>query len=103
MHGPWVLGVDEQRESDFFNEPAYLNRIRLARKGRPDGPRLQPDEIAGRSGQKKSFVIPSSHFRLPYLPGGYLMKPQTVVLRPLAEQTGLADKTQWIVWFDPVP
>jgi hypothetical protein len=48
-------------------------------------------------------VIPSSHFRVPYLPGGYQMQPQTAVLRPVAEQTGLAHKTQWIVWFDPMP
>ena len=96
-----MLGVDEQREPDFLNDPAYLNRIRRSRE--KDGPRLQPDEIAGPSGQKKSFVIPSSHFRLPYLPGGYQMQPQTAVFRPVAEQTGLAHKTQWIVWFDPMP
>ncbi len=40
-----MLGVDEQRESDFLNEPAYLNRIRRSRE--KDGLRLQLDEIAG--------------------------------------------------------
>jgi len=40
------------------------------------------------------FAVPVARFRATYLADGYPMLPQTVVLRPIAEQTG-APSTAW--------
>ncbi len=43
--------------------------------------------------------MPVAHRGLPFLPGGYPMQPQIAWLRPIAEQTGLRDDTEWVFWF----
>ena len=49
--------------------------------------------------QLYSKALPAAHFRVNYLPEGYPMLPQTVVLRPVAEQTG-SSSTAWYFLFE---
>jgi DUF1680 family protein len=101
MHGPWFLAVDEAHSPSFFDEPSLLNRILLsaaAGSGDPILPRAKES-----SAKSVPFSVPVARLALRYLPGGYPIQPQTAILRPIAEQTGLVDATQWALWFEPKP
>ena len=96
-HGPWLLGVDEQDSPVFFNEPMEKNRVLL--------PALQTNrDLSLKAATETSakdipFTAPAAHLVLPYLHGGYPIQPQTVTLRPIAEQTAVAGSTSWVWWF----
>jgi DUF1680 family protein len=97
--GPWLLGVNEQNEPAFFNEPMGDNRISLppvAANG--DLPLAQPPY---NSSEHNFFRMPAAHLVLPYLQGGYPMQPQTVTLRPIAEHANLDYSTPWTWWLKP--
>ena len=96
FHGPWLLGIDAHDSPWFFDEPFQENRIVLEIGG--DGPiRLNP--ASSRPAGAKGLTAPVAHFRLPFLPGGYPVQPQTALLRPIADQTSLPDATAWVFWF----
>jgi DUF1680 family protein len=82
FHGPWLLGIDDQLNPFFYDEPRNENRLRIAIAG--DGTvnleRARPLQAA-------ALAIPEARFRVRYLPGGYPMLPATAILRPVAEQT----------------
>jgi DUF1680 family protein len=98
LHGPWFLGVNEETAPTFFDEPYQQNRVMVpaATNGVIC---LQP--AADRFTRRGPFVASAAHLTLPYLPGGYPCQPQTVTLRPIAEQTHLGDATPWQLWFEP--
>lgn len=99
LRGPWFLGVDEQDVPTFFDEPKSNNRVLLpARDANGDVPLATV--VEKNAGAKIPFIVPVAHLALDYLPGGYPIQPQTVTLRPIAEQTSIADGTPWIFWFE---
>lgn len=96
--GPWMLGVDPDGSPAFFDEPSQKTTIRVP--GLPLRADLPPPpEAAARS--DSSFSVPAAHRGLPFIPGGYPIQPQTALLRPIAEQTGLRDFNEWVFWFRP--
>ena len=96
-HGPWLLGVNEQNEPTFFDEPMEKNRVFLPAVAANGDLLLKP--IVETSKNPVPFTAPAAHLALPYLPGGYLAQPQTATLRPIAEHTAVADSTPWVWWF----
>lgn len=98
MCGPWLLGVDQQHDPRFFDEPFEQNRILLP--VRADHHELKLEAVAEAS-TVAPFSVPVAHRRLRFLPGGYPVQPQTVTLRPIAEETSLADGVAWAFWFEP--
>ena len=101
MHGPWFLAVDEAHSPSFFDEPSTLNRIFLSAPAGGGDPILAGAKES--SAKSVPFSVPVARLALRYLPGGYPIQPQTAILRPIAEQTGLVDATQWALWFEPKP
>lgn len=98
LRGPWFLGADAHHSPAFFDEPRENNRVVLpARDANGDVP------LARSPGKKVTdnapFAVPVAHLDFSYLPGGYPIQPQTVTLRPIAEQTSLPDGTPWVLWF----
>ncbi|MCX7817901.1 MAG: glycoside hydrolase family 127 protein [Kiritimatiellae bacterium] len=96
MVGPWVLGVEPSGSPSWFDEPRHRNRILV--EGLPNAPVLPsaPDEAVRRSPR---LAAPVAYRGLPFRPGGYPVQPQLAWLRPIAEQTGLRDDTEWVYWF----
>jgi len=101
MHGPWFLGVDEPNSPLFFDEPFLANRILLPVVEGDKHPMLTSAKES--SAKPALFSVPVAHLKLRYLPGGYPVQPQTAILRPIAEQTGLGDGTPWVLWFNAKP
>jgi DUF1680 family protein len=98
MCGPWLLGVDQQHAPRFFDEPFEQNQLLLpVRAGHPE---LTLKAVAHES-TVAPHSVPVAHRQVSYLPGGYSLEPQTVTLRPIAEQTALADGAAWVFWFEP--
>ena len=98
--GPWMLGVEPDGSPAFFDEPMTKNLIRVS--GLPGSPQLDPvTSVAANSAGV--FGLTAARAGLTFMPGGYPMQPQTALLRPLAEQTGLRDMNEWIFWFSPAP
>ncbi|MEI8291476.1 MAG: beta-L-arabinofuranosidase domain-containing protein [Verrucomicrobiota bacterium] len=96
-HGPWLLGVNEQNEPTFFDEPMEKNHVLLPAVAANGDLLLKT--IIEKSKKSVPFTAPAAHLALPYLPGGYLAQPQTATLRPIAEHTAVADSTSWVWWF----
>jgi DUF1680 family protein len=82
FHGPWLLGIDDQLNPFFYDEPRNENRLHvaIASDGAVKLERARPMQAA-------PFTVPEARFRVHYLPGGYPMLPATAILRPVAEQT----------------
>jgi len=80
-HGPWLLGVDRAASPAFFHEPHLANRVLL-----PANVTVLPTGTL----TENTFTVPVAHFEIGYEPGGYKVQPQKALLRPVAEQTGLA-------------
>jgi len=99
LRGPWFLGVNAQNAPTFFDEPLEKNLVLLPASSSAGDLPLKP--AADVRAQPVRFTAPAAHLTLPYLPGGYPVQPQTVVLRPIAEQTAIADATRWVLWFQP--
>jgi DUF1680 family protein len=93
FHGPWLLAADEWTSPFFWDEPNARNLLRIAAA---PGSTVQLDRVSVPGGR---FSVPTAHFRATYLPEGYPMLPQTVVLRPIAEQTG-SPSTAWYFQFE---
>jgi len=96
-HGPWILGVDEATTPHYFDEPYTQDLLELPPAGPAGDLELDraPSEAAG---AVRPFSVPVAHFRVRYLPGGYPVQPATALLRPIAEQTGMA-MTGWAFVF----
>ena len=92
FHGPWLLGADEVVSPFFWDEPDSNNRLQLA-VAADSSVHLDPASIAD-----GHFGVPTARFQVAYLPEGYPMLPQKVVLRPVAEQTG-SPSTAWCFLF----
>lgn len=88
-HGPWLLGIDEMRNPNFFDEPMNSNRLTVPLL--PDGSAGLQKEGAPTTGP---FSVAQARYRVSYLPGGYPMSPGTAMLSPVAEQTGFRS-TAW--------
>ena len=99
LRGPWFLGVNAQNAPTFFDEPLEKNLVLLPASSSAGDLPLKP--VADVRAQPVRFTAPAAHLTLPYLPGGYPVQPQTVVLRPIAEQTAITDATRWVLWFQP--
>lgn len=93
FHGPWLLGADERSNPYFFDEPHQANVLEIAPLAN-NTLDLEPAPAAGDT----PFAVPQARFRVRYLPGGYRMSPAHVILRPVAEQTGVRS-TAWDYWF----
>jgi hypothetical protein len=93
FHGPWLLGVDEESNPFFFDEPHQLNALQIS-VGKNGSLDLEP--AAGSAGSP--FAVPAARYQVTYLPGGYQMLPSVATLRPVAEQTGFRS-TAWEYWF----
>lgn len=87
FHGPWLLAVDQQTSSNYFDEPSPQNRAVL-----PAGEEVTLAPAADR--------LPG-HLTLRYLPGGYPMQPADAQLRPIAEFTFGPDGNR-VEWWLPV-
>ena len=99
LHGPWLLGVNEQNSPEFFDEPMEKNRVFLPAVAANGDLLLKTDAAA--PAKNIPFTAPAAHLALSYLPGGYPVQPQTATLRPIAEHTAIADGTPWVWWFQP--
>jgi len=90
FYGPWMLGADEQLSPFFWDEPYNDNRLRIS-----TGRDVHLERASVAPGR---FAIPIARFQAGYLPEGYPMLPQKVLLRPIAEQTG-SPSTAWYFLF----
>lgn len=99
LHGPWFLGVNEANAPTFFDEPSKNNSVLMPGCDSKGNLVLQPAKET--FAKTVPFTIPVAHLALSYLPGGYPIQPQPLTLRPIAEQTALADGTRWVLWFQP--
>ena len=99
LHGPWLLGADEQNALPFFNEPTEANRMLLPACDANGDIALTP-VVEKKTVAKIPFTVPTAHLTLHYLQGGYPVQPQILTLRPIAEHTSIADGTPWIFWFE---
>ncbi len=86
-YGPWLLGASAETNPTYFNELTTANE--LLDEGAP--------VLASRPSDS-AFSIPAAATRFRYAQAEYPDQPGTVVLRPLAEQTGQAT-TSWEVRF----
>jgi DUF1680 family protein len=98
FHGPWLLGVDEETNPYFRDEPWQDQENKLLLKPAADGT-VELERVSSSAGR---FSYPVAHFRMKYLPGGYPLQPATALLRPIAEQTG-GRSTAWNFWFQVAP
>lgn len=98
FHGPWLLAVDQTTSPAYFDEPANENKVDLPEKGGRVALKL-----ASAMATPARFAVPVAHFRLSYLPGGYLIQPQTALLRPIAEYTDGPDQNELSFWLPLVP
>lgn len=98
FRGPWLLGVDEERSPNWFDEPHSQNRIELPKPGEDGEVTLSPSP---EKDDAEPFTVPAGRAGIRFFPGGYPMQPQTAVLRPIAEKTGARDNTSWEFWFTP--
>jgi DUF1680 family protein len=99
MRGPWLLGVNTQDAPTYFDEPPEKTLVLLPAPGATGDVPLKPVACP----QPARFTAPAAYLTLDYSPGGYPIQPQNVVLRPIAEQTAIADATRWALWFQRGP
>jgi DUF1680 family protein len=92
FHGPWLLAADEELSPFFWDEPYGNNRLRVATGSDSSIHLERAPEPHNR------FAVPQARFTASYLPEGYPLLPQKVVLRPIAEQTG-SPSTAWYFLF----
>ncbi|MCX7010646.1 MAG: glycoside hydrolase family 127 protein, partial [Kiritimatiellaeota bacterium] len=97
LHGPWLLGVNEESSPTFFDEPYQHNRVIVP--AATNGV-IQLEPAADRYSRRGPMVAAAAHLALPYLPGGYPCQKQTVTLRPMSEHTLIGDTTPWVLWFE---
>jgi DUF1680 family protein len=98
VRGPWLLGVNNQKTPTFFDEPFVQNRILLPAPASKNEGRF---EVIKEKSKAAPFTVPVAHLLLNYLPGGYPVQPQTVILCPIAEHTAVAQSGSWVFWFEP--
>lgn len=87
-YGPWLLGASAAENPDYFNELTKENKLL------GDSTRLP----GGRDRRGGSFSVPAAETAFRYAPAEYPDQPGTVILLPVAEQTGQGS-TSWEVSF----
>jgi DUF1680 family protein len=87
-YGPWLLGASAAESPDYFNELTKENQLL------GDSIRLP----GGRDRRGGSFSVPAAETAFRYAPAEYPDQPGTVLLLPVAEQTGQGS-TSWEVSF----
>jgi DUF1680 family protein len=86
--GPWLLGASAADNPAYFNELTADNRLERGRE----------KALAAGNQPRRPFCVPIAATAVPYIPAEYPDQPETVVLRPVAEQTGQAT-TAWELRF----
>ena len=86
--GPWLLGASLADNPEYFNELTLENRLDRG-KERAITSGLQP---------KRPFLVPIAATEVTCIPAEYPDQPGRVVLRAIAEQTGL-ETTGWELRF----
>jgi len=87
FYGPWLLGASAADNPAYFNELTAGNRLVRGEERALGG--VQP---------KRAFVVPVAATEAACLPAEYPDQPGRVVLRALAEQTGM-ETTGWELRF----
>jgi DUF1680 family protein len=86
--GPWLLGASAAENPDYFNELTTQNRIEAGKEtALPVGVQ-----------QSRKFRVPIAGTVVPTICAEYPDQPSTVVLRAIAEQTGMPT-TNWELGF----
>jgi DUF1680 family protein len=88
FYGPWLLGADAADNPAYFNELGAENRLERGKE--------KPLPAAGQAG--RPFGAPMAATVVPCILAEYPDQPGAVVLRPVAEQTGLPT-TGWELRF----
>lgn len=87
-YGPWLLGAAAADNPEYFNELTSGNRLELG-KERALTAGVQP---------RRAFVVPVAATEVACVPAEYPDQPGRVVLRAIAEQSGL-ETTGWELRF----
>ncbi len=88
FYGPWLLGAQWSDNPVYFNELTTDNRLE----------RGQEASLGGTPQPGRPFTVPIAATVVPFLPAEYPNQPQKVVLRAIAEQTGIST-TAWELRF----
>jgi DUF1680 family protein len=85
--GPWLLGASAADNHDYFNELTVENRLAAGKES---------SVTAGNPPRR--FGVPVAGMVVPVVPAEYPDQPSSVILRPIAEQTG-QPTTSWELRF----
>ncbi len=95
FHGPWLLGVSEQRSPFFFDEPHGHNQVLLPEPAEGDEIALTPLPVEA----ARDLEIPVARHQLRWAPAGYPEQVLSAALVPIAERTNGNDSLRWEFWF----
>jgi hypothetical protein len=88
FYGPWLLGAAAADNAAYFNELTADNRLERGRES----------ALTAGKQPKRPFTVPIVATVAPCIPAEYPDQPGTVVLRAVAEQTGMGT-TGWELRF----
>jgi len=88
FYGPWLLGAAAADNAAYFNELTADNRLERGRES----------ALAAEKQPKRPFTVPIAATVARCIPAEYPDQPETVVLRAVAEQTGMGT-TGWELRF----
>ncbi len=83
-YGPWLLGVSAVDNPAYFNELTTDNRLQWGKE----------NALAAIDQPRRLFMVPVAATVVPYISAEYADQPEKVVLRAVAEQTGM-ETTAW--------
>ena len=88
FYGPWLLGASAADNPAYFNELTVENRLERGRE----------TAISSGTQPKRLFLVPIAATQVASIPAEYPDQPGRIVLRAIAEQTGL-ETTGWELRF----
>jgi len=88
FYGPWLLGAAAADNAAYFNEMTVSNKLERGKE----------KALATEKQPKRPFTVPIAATLVPCFPAEYPEQPETVVLRAVAEQTGMGT-TGWELRF----
>jgi DUF1680 family protein len=88
FYGPWLLGAPAADNAAYFNELTADNRLERGKES----------ALAAEKQPKRPFTVPIAATVVPCSPAEYPDQPGTVVLRAVAEQSGMGT-TGWELRF----
>jgi DUF1680 family protein len=91
-YGPWLLGAPAADNPGYFNELTADNK--LLRGQELPLSRDKEQAVSGNLAAARRFAVPVAAWQVPFIPAEFPSQPSTVVLRAIAEQTGMAT-TSW--------